>query len=104
MAAKKSSAKCGERVWSSASGEGVEFTMGFEAEADGVADDLVGLAEGDALVAEVGGGGHGVEVAGLGGGLHAVEAEGEGAGEVGEDAEEAGEGVGYVEDLLLAFL
>ena len=82
-----------------------ELAVGFEAEADGVADDLVGLAEGEALVAEVGGGGHRVEVAGFGGGLHVGDpAELEGAGEVGEDAEEAGEGVGYVEDLLLAFL
>ena len=40
--------------------------LGFEAEADGVADVLVGFAEGDALVGEVGGGGHGVEVAGCG--------------------------------------
>src|SRR6202167_413708 len=45
-------------------GEGVELAAGLEAEADGVADDLVGLAEGDALVGEGGGGGHGVEVAG----------------------------------------
>ncbi len=76
----------------------------FEAEADGVADLLVGLAEGDALVGEVGCGGHGVEVAGLGGGLHAVEAELEGCGEGGEDAEDSGDGVGGVEDGLLTFL
>ena len=30
-------------------GEGLEFAAGFEAKADGVADDLVGFAEGDAL-------------------------------------------------------
>ena len=75
-----------------------------EAEADGVADDLVGFAEGDALVGEIGGGGHGVEVAGFGGALHTLEAEVEGAGEVGKDAEEAGEVSADVEDLLLAFL
>ena len=56
-------------------GELLEFALGFEAEADGVADVLVGFAEGDALVGEVGCGGHGVEVAGVGGGLHGVEAE-----------------------------
>ena len=85
-------------------GDCVELAAGFEAKTDGVADDLMGLAEGNALVGEIGRGGHRVEVAGLGGGLHFLEAELEGAGEVGEDAEEAGEGVGYVEDLLLAFL
>ena len=53
-------------------GECVELEVLFEAEADGVADDLVGFAEGDAFVGEVGGGGHGVEVAGFGGGLHAL--------------------------------
>ena len=36
--------------------------------------------------------------------MHAGEAELEGAGEGGEDGEDAGEGVGYVEDVLLAFL
>ena len=49
----------------------LQLAVRFEAEADGVADVLVGFAEGDAFVREVGGGGHGVEVAGLGGGLHA---------------------------------
>ncbi len=47
--------------------DGIQFDAFFEAETDGVADDLVGLAEGDAFVGEVGGGGHGVEIAGFGG-------------------------------------
>ena len=84
--------------------ECVEFEAFVEAEADGVADDLVGLAEGHALVGEISGRGHRVKVAGFGGALHNTEAELERAGEVGEDAEQAGEGVGDVEDLLLAFL
>ena len=84
--------------------ECVEFEIFVEAEADGVADDLVGLAEGHALVGEISGRGHRVKVAGFGGALHDTEAELERAGEVGEDAEQAGEGVGDVEDLLLAFL
>ena len=82
----------------------VELKIFVETHADGVADDLVGFAEGDALVAEVGCSGHGVEVAGFGGGLHVGVAELERAGEVGQHAEQAGEGVGDVEDLLLAFL
>ena len=41
-------------------GELVQFAVGLKAEADGVADVLVGLAEGDALVGEIGRGGHGV--------------------------------------------
>src|SRR5580704_2555991 len=67
-------------------GELLEFAVGFEAEADGVADVLVGLAEGDALVGEVGCRSHGVEVAGVSGSLHGVVAEFEGRGEGGEDA------------------
>ncbi len=63
----------------------LEFALGFETEADGVADVLVGFAEGDALVGEVGRGGHGVEVAGVGGSLHGVVAEFEGCGEGWED-------------------
>src|SRR5271154_160790 len=82
----------------------LEFPVCFEAEADGVADVLVGFAEGDALVGEVGCGGHGVEVASVGCGLHGLEAEFEGCGEGGEDAEDSGDGVGCVEDWLLAFL
>src|SRR5437764_13359824 len=81
-----------------------ELAIRFEAESHGVADVLMRLSEGNALVGEVGGRGHGVEVAGLGGGLHAVEAELEGAGEGGENAEHSGDGVGRVEDGLLAFL
>ena len=64
----------------------------------------MGLAEGDAFVGKVGRGGHRVEVAGLRGLVHAGGLEGELAGEVGQDGEEAGEGVGDIEDLLLAFL
>src|SRR3982751_4059762 len=82
----------------------LELAIRFEAEADGVADVLVGFAEGDAFVSEVGGCGHGVKIAGLGGGLHAVEAKLEGTGEGGEHAEDSGDGVGRVEDGLLAFL
>src|ERR1700761_7839794 len=67
----------------------LQLAICFEAEADGVADVLVGLAEGDALVGEIGGGGHGVEVAGFGGGLHAVVAELKGIGEVPYDIEDA---------------
>ena len=85
-------------------GEVLQFAIGFEAEADGVADVLVGFAEGDAFVGEVGGGSHGVEVAGVGCGLHLVVAELEGCGEGGEDAEDACDGIGGVEDGFLAFL
>ena len=104
MKSKKSSLNSGESVRRSSSGSCVELEIFVEAEADGVADDLVGLAEGHALVGEIGGGGHRVKVAGFGGALHNTEAELERAGEVGEDAEQAGEGVGDVEDLFLAFL
>src|SRR5271154_2275657 len=82
----------------------LELAIRFEAETNGVADMLVRFAERDAFVREVGGGGHGVEVAGFGGGLHAVVAELEGCGEGGEDAEDSGDGVGGVEDGLLTFL
>ncbi len=61
-------------------------------------------AEGDALVGEVRGGRHGVEVAGFGCGLHAVEAELQRAGEAGENAQDACDGVGGIEDRLLTFL
>ena len=104
MKSKKSSAEFGRELLQVGQGDGVEFEVFVEAEADGVADDLVGFAEGHALVGEIGGRGHRVEVAGFGGALHNTEAELEGAGEVGQDAEQAGEGVGDVEDLLLAFL
>ena len=65
-----------------------DFFRLFETHADGIADDFVSFAEGEALVAEVGGAGHGVEIAGLRGFLHFGVAKGEGACEVGEDAEE----------------
>ena len=81
MAGKKSSPNAGRDGAEFVEGELLEFALGFEAEADGVADVLVGFAEGNALVGEVGCGGHGVEVAGVGGSLHFVEAELEGSGE-----------------------
>src|SRR6202012_5178287 len=54
--------------------KGVELEVLVEAHADGIADDLVGLAERHALVGEIGGGGHRVKVAGFGGVLHNTEA------------------------------
>lgn len=84
--------------------ESVQFDVPVEAETDGITDDLMGFAERDTLVREVGGCGHGVEVAGLRCGAHALDSEVEGAGEVWQDTEETGEGVGDIEDLFLTFL
>ncbi len=82
----------------------IELKILVEAEADGVANDLVGLAEGHALVGEVSGRGHRVKVAGFRGALHNTEAELERTGEVGQDAEQAERCVDGVEDLLLTLL
>src|SRR6185437_5380731 len=82
----------------------IELKIFVETKADGIADDLVGFAEGHAFVREVGGSGHRVKVAGFCGALHNTEAELQRASKVRQHAEEAGEGVGDVEDLLLTFL
>ncbi len=64
-------------------GEGkiVQLDAFFKGEANGVADLLVRGTEGNSLVHEVGGGGHGVEVAGLSRFAHAGEVELERRGE-----------------------
>ena len=87
-------------------GEGhvVQFDAAFEGEADGAADVLMREPEGDALVDEVGGGSHGVEIAVGGGVRHAVGLEGERGGKGGEEREDAEEGFDGVEDGFLRLL
>jgi hypothetical protein len=84
--------------------DSVELEVLVDAKTDGVADDLVCLAKGYALVGEIGGGGHRVQVAGFGRSSHSFRSEGECAGEGREDTEQAGKGVGNIEDLFLTFL
>ncbi len=64
-----------------------EFDAFFKSEAHGVADLLVRGAEGNALVDEVSGGGHGIEIAGLRGFVHACAIELKGGGEAGHKRE-----------------
>ncbi len=54
--------------------ECIQLAPALKSEAHSIADNLMRLAEGNALVGKVGGGGHGIEVAGLSGDFHAVEA------------------------------
>ena len=67
MLAKKSSWKWSLSCFRSVEWESVQFDGPVEAEADGIADVLMGFAERDALVDEIGGCGHGVEIAGFSG-------------------------------------
>ena len=85
-------------------GKIAELAALVETVADGVADFLVGFAEGHALVDEVRGRGHGVEETGFAGGTHAVGAESERARERGEDEEHFVRLGGRGEDGLLGLL
>ena len=76
----------------------LQLAIRFEAEADSVADVLVGLAEGDALVREVGCGGHRVEIPSFRCGLHTIEAELEGIGEIPYDIEDSERGFSSVKE------
>src|ERR1700728_1719721 len=75
-------------------GEVAELALLFDTVADGVANLLVRLAEGNALVDEIRGRGHGVEESSLRGGQHTVVAEVQRAGEGRQQGEDSGERVG----------
>ena len=79
-AAKKSHRTRSPSCFNSASVRVVEFELLSSRKANSVADLLVGCAEGNAFVDEIGGGGHGIEVAGLRGFASCADGEVEGRG------------------------
>ena len=102
--AKTSFSTCGQKARISSSVSCGRFdALGF-GRLDRVADGLVRVAEGQALldqvVGEVGGGGEALGQRSL----HVVGADGDAAGHVGEDAQGVGDGVDGVEQRFLVFL
>ena len=71
-AEKKSSANSGPNCAQLLEGEVVQLDAFFDGEAHSIADLLVRGAEGNALVDEISGRGHGIEIAGLRGFVHAL--------------------------------
>ena len=82
----------------------VEFQSLLECKANGVSDNFVSLTEGNSLVGEIGCGGHCVEISRLGGEFHGIQTEFERGRKGGQHTENPRNGIGSIEDRLLAFL
>src|SRR5271156_1081045 len=82
----------------------IELATLLQTIAHGQANFLVRLAKGNSLVHEVGGGGHGIEIAGLAGGAHARGVEAESGCEPGQQRGHPLDRIGRGEERLLALL